>query len=321
MTDLLRSNLLVPCDRFLSQVDGARLDCVSDAVAVLLAHRAVPDVRAVFARDWRFELRDMPTGPAQVALPPDDQDERLARRTGWRLDWRATDPGTAVDHWRAAPAADAPIVVVGDAYHLPWLPYYRREHMEHGFVVDGLGTDGTVHIVDPYENPTEWGRAVPTVTGVDFDTLTPALSAGRWAMLTATGTAPEPGDPRGQIAANVAAVRAAADSRAYERFVADHAPAGRLELENLTLQTWLIARNRSLHARWLADLPAGATDAGFVARFARIERGWHRAMESAYLALRRVRSGRRAPGAALDALRAATTAEVELARAPGSGQE
>ncbi|MEH0935382.1 BtrH N-terminal domain-containing protein [Micromonospora psammae] len=294
---------------------------MSDALAVLLAARGVPDVGDVFARDWRFDLRDTPADPAQVALPADDQDDRLARRTGWRPRWTVTDPATAAGSWRAALQGGTPVAVVGDAYHLPWLPYHGREHMEHGFVVDGLGTDGTVHVVDPYENATEWGRAAPTATRVSLDTLAPALPGGRWAVLVPTGTTSTPRAPRAQIAANVAAVRRAADNGAYERFVDGHAPAGRAELENLTLQTWLLARDRSLHARWLADLPADAVDAGFVARFADIERGWRRAMESAYVALRRVRGGRRAPGAALDALRSVTAAEVELARAPGNGQE
>ncbi|WP_433392213.1 BtrH N-terminal domain-containing protein [Micromonospora sp. KLBMP9576] len=320
MTDLLRTDVAVPCGRFLSQVDGARLDCVSDALAVLLAARGVPDVRDPFARDWRFDLRAGPA-PARVALPAPDQDDLLARRTGWRPRWSATEPGTAADSWRAALREGAPVAVVGDAYHLPWLPYHGHEHMEHGFVVDGLDADGTVHVVDPYENATEWGRAVPTATRVGLDTLAPALPGGRWAVLVAATTAPEAPDPRAQVAANVAAVRAAADSGAYERFVAAHAPAGRDELENLTLQTWLLARDRGLHARWLADLPAEAVDPGFVARFADVERGWRRATETAYLALRRVRGGRRAPGAALDALRTVTAAEVDLARTPGSEQE
>ncbi|MDC7340487.1 hypothetical protein PQR15_33600 [Streptomyces lydicus] len=48
---------------------------------------------------------------------------------------------------------------VADAYLLPWLPYHRRAHMEHSFLM-AAGPDGW-HITDAYRSDTAWGTATP----------------------------------------------------------------------------------------------------------------------------------------------------------------
>jgi hypothetical protein len=312
----------VPCEQFLDRVDGAHLDCVSDALAVLLARYGVPDVQAPFAEDWRFDVVERAGEPPTVDLPPHDQDDLLARRTGLRPSWTPIGSvAEATPCWYSALRDGDPVVLVGDAYGLPWLPYYRHEHMEHGFVLAGLDADGTAQVVDPYQNATEWGRATPVATRLPLAALGEALSGGRWAVLRRVPPTAAARPPQRQITANACAVLAADRAGAYRRFVSYHSATGVRELENLTLQTWLLARNRGLHAGWVANLPNGTVTPDVVDRFRALDAGWRRAAETSYLALRRVRAGRQAPGAALAALTAVTAAEVELARDLAAGEK
>lgn len=329
MTELLAGRVAESYAPLLPRVEGAYLDCVSDDLALLLAAYGVSDVCTPFAQDWRFDLTESGNGPVRIDLPPADQDELLGQRTGWRPSWR---PVTSVERdapdWQRALGAGEPVLLVGDAFCLPWLPYAGHEHMDHGFVLTGLGADDgaegpasdlIAHIADPYRNVTEWGAAEPLATRLPLGELAPALAGGRWAVLVAApATAPTP--PQHRIAANATAILAAADGGGYQRFIADHQQAELSQLQSLSLQTWLLARNRALHARWLAGLAPELVHPSLAGRFeTEINGGWQRAMEMSYIALRRVRSGRRAPGAAIAAVEAVARAEASLARSLLSG--
>lgn len=319
MTDVLLDPVSAPCADHLSRVDSPYLDCVSDTLALLLAHRGVRDVRTPFACDWRFDMVDNATGPAGPDLPPARQDDLLAARTGWRPRWS---PVAGLDddlpRWWARLREGEPVVVVGDAYELPWLPYAGHEHMEHGFILDGLvpaadGRSMCAHVVDPYDNATEWGHATPLTTEVPVPSLATALAGGRWAVLEQAG-APDPPDSATVLADNAAAILDAARTGAYRRFVEQYRPMGTGELTHLALQTWLLTRQRGLHARWLRDLPGTVLGPGMATRFAdEVEAGWRRAGEVVYLALRRVASGRAAPTGALTAVQAAGESEARFA--------
>ncbi|HEX5116507.1 MAG TPA: BtrH N-terminal domain-containing protein [Pseudonocardiaceae bacterium] len=231
----------------------------------------------------------------------------MAARTGWRPRWHTTGvPAADLATWTHELRRGRPVIVVGDAYHLPWLPYHGHEHMDHGFVLTGV-RNGVLLAVDPYDNATEWGKATPLATELPAGQLDAALADGRWAVLEpAERTDPEPPD-------NAAAIVAAADGGVYGRFLDGHAKAGLAELHNLSLQCWLLARSRGLHARWLAADSKSTSDVS--TRFIdHVVPAWQRASELAYVALRRVRSGRRAPTAVLDAVRTAADGEVRLAR-------
>ncbi len=305
------------CSQFLPMVAGAYLDCVSDDLALLLATRGVADVEAVFGQDWRFDVLDDDGPLPRPGLPPADQDDLIARRTGWRPRWRpATSPERDAQDWCAELSAGNPVLVVGDAYHLPWLPYAGREHMAHGFVIDGLSWDDgvlTAHIADPYDNVTQWGHAQPMTTRQALGPLAPALADGRWAVLVAAGQ-PRQANPGEQAAANAAAITRAAADGSYQRFIDAHEESGVEEMASLALATWLLARNRALHARWLAGLPAWQRPDWLAERFeAEISGGWRRAMEMTYIALRRLRGGHAAPPAAIRSVRQVAAAEESLA--------
>jgi Butirosin biosynthesis protein H, N-terminal len=304
------ADLSARCAPLLDRVDSADLDCVSDNVALLLAHAGVADVRTPFALDWRFDLREGADSLPRLDLPPAGLPELLAERTGFTLDWRPAGALTeAVVEWREALARGEPVLAVGDAFHLPWVPYHGHKHLDHGFVVEGL-EDGLAHVVDAYDNVTQWGRAEPLATTVPVDDLAAALEDGRWTLLIRGGE-PRPLDLAERLAENAAAILEAEADGSYRRFVEAHREADERTLDNLTLQTWLLARNRSLHARWLAD-QEGLGD--LAERFeTRVVAAWRRAAETAYMALRRVSAGRQPPPAAFQAAEAAVASEPALA--------
>src|SRR5205085_1141572 len=98
----------------------------------------------------------------------------------------------------------------------------------------------------------QWGRAEPLATTVPVTDLAAALEDGAWTLLVRVGDA-APLDLGERLADNAAAIVAAEADGSYRRFVEAHSEPDEPTLDNLTLQTWLLARNRSLHARWLAD--------------------------------------------------------------------
>ena len=298
------------CEPLLARVDSADLDCVCDNVALLLAHAGVADVRTPFALDWRFDLIDGSGGLPRLDLPPADLPELLAQRTGFTLEWRHIRTlEEAVAEWRDALGRGEPVLVVGDAFDLPWVPYHGRKHLDHGFVIEGL-EDGVAHVVDAYDNVTQWGRAAPLATTVPVDDLAAALEDGSWTLLTRVGAA-TPVDLGDRLADNAAAILEADANGSYRRFVEAHFELDEPTLDNLTLQTWLLARNRSLHAHWLADQEElGDLPERFETQ---VVAAWRRAAETAYMALRRVSAGRQPPPAALQAAEAAVAAEPALA--------
>jgi len=305
-----RNGAFADCAALLGRVDSADLDCVCDNVALLLAHAGVADVRTPFALDWRFDLVEGRGGRPRLDLPPASLPELLAERTGFTLEWRPVGAlDEAVAEWREALGRGEPVLVVGDAFDLPWVPYHGRKHLDHGFVVEGV-EDGVTHVVDAYDNVTQWGRAEPLATTVPVADLAAALEDGSWTLLVRVGDA-APLDVGERLADNAAAIVAAEADGSYRRFVEAHREPDEPTLDNLTLQTWLLARNRSLHARWLADQEElGDLPERFESQ---VVAAWRRAAETAYMALRRVSAGRQPPPAALHAAEAAVAAEPALA--------
>ena len=308
------------CASLLPRVDSGELDCVSDNLALLLAHAGLADVRTPFAVDWRFDLVRGPAGFPRIDLPPADMERLLGLRTGLAPRWkRLASLEGAVDEWRQELGRGQPVLAVGDAYHLPWVPYRGHQHLDHSFVVEGLVAGENclrAQVVDAYDNATEWGRATPVATEVDLSDLAAAVERGSWAVLVSVG-APAPFDPAQQLAQNAAAILAADGAGSYREVIETHRAMDLRSLDSLALTTWLVARNRGLHARWLRDQSGWLTGAGLADLADRFEAEvvacWRRAAESAYIGLRRVRAGRSAPPVALAALETAAAAEPCLA--------
>ncbi|MEU0008762.1 acyl carrier protein [Streptomyces sp. NPDC006314] len=186
-------------------------------------------------------------------------------------------PGDAPD------TADGPVYVVADAYHLPWVPYYGTKHVEHSFLVDDDGGD-SLTISDAYLNDTQWGKARPVrlpYSREDFTALFKALPEGAESVRCTPRPLGSP--PRARVAPG--------PPPEYLRGYAEH-PDRRAALDAFTLETWLLARARRLHAAYLAE--HGATGAESEPVLAHL-RQWDGLVEHTYLAFRRVDRGRAEP--------------------------
>lgn len=178
--------------------------------------------------------------------------------------------------------------LVADAYYLPWVPYYGKQHIEHSFLL--LARDGaTVTVEDNYLNETPWGSARPGTWRVPSGELAELPGCALAARLVAEPRPPADITPRHEPA----------DPDVVDRYADAYArhPERAVALRRLTLETWLLARSRKLHAAFLgarqAALPAAPHD----------QLGaWGAFTEQVYLASRRVDRGRAEPAGLLDRL-------------------
>jgi hypothetical protein len=301
------------------QADTDLLDCLAVNVAVLLAWHGAADVRTPFAAKWRFRLRSDGTGASRPDLPPQDVTDDLRELTGWELEWQsAADLAGELPAWAAACGQGQPVLVVADAFDMPWVPYSGHEHMEHSFIIAGVGA-GDLTVVDGYTNTTEWGAAQPVTTTAGRAEIAGLLAGpGRWSVVRPTGSALAT-SPARLVRDNAEQIRAAGEAGCYEVFLSHAAAlvqAG--DLAPVALDTWLLARSRGLHARWLDSDAAAWVPATARQDFSTtVTAAWTRAAEMSYIGLRRARSGRAVPPAVTECLRQACSAEQELANVLG----
>jgi hypothetical protein len=300
----------------MARVDTDLLDCLAVNVAVLLADQGATDVRTPFAARWRFDPAPGGTDPLRHPAAERHLEAGLRDLGGQRLTWhQVQDLGSQRQAWTHTCAGGQGVLVAADAFDMPWLPYAGHQHMEHSFIVTAAGHDELV-IADGYTNATEWGRAEPLTATIATPEIAALLAGGgRWAVLAPAAPPPVPGLAE-VVRRNAGEIAAAHDAGRYDAFLRDAAAqiaAG--NLAPLSVHTWLLARNRKLHARWLDDqgsacLPEAARKdfAGSVAA------AWARAAELAYIGLRRARAGRAVPPSVTEAVQQACSAEVSLAR-------
>ncbi|WP_439380880.1 acyl carrier protein [Amycolatopsis lexingtonensis] len=165
--------------------------------------------------------------------------------------------------------------VVADAFHLPWVPYHGKKHLEHSFLVEPAG-DG-VTVVDGYHNDTEWGAARPGQWTLGHAELAEALPEGALVFDLVAG---EPVTERTPLVELT-------DAGTFVATYADHPDRVRA-LRGLTLQTWLLTRSRRLHAAAMGLDPNAVR--------AHLDE-WDAIAKQVYLASRRVAAGREEPRA------------------------
>ncbi|MFF3495267.1 hypothetical protein ACFYWS_28400 [Streptomyces sp. NPDC002795] len=172
--------------------------------------------------------------------------------------------------------------IVSDAYHLPWVPYAGQRHMEHSFLLEPH-PDGAV-VVDGYHNETPWGSARPLTRTLDRTELASAVPEAA-TVVTFAPARPAPGTPTPVVDL--------ADDAAVDAYVSAYAehPDRVAAFDRLTLETWLLARSRRLHAAFLCG-PGGPGDDP--ARDAHVA-AWEALAESVYVGYRRVARGRAEP--------------------------
>jgi hypothetical protein len=282
--------------------DSHLLDCIEDNVAVLLRHAGVSEVRTPFACEWHFAFtveRPMPS------LHRSTLDARVERFTARRLR-RATLAEDCVEQCRRLlPEAQA-LLLFGDAYFMPWLPYFGADHLEHSFLVDAVSNDGHVRVVDAYCNRTEWGDARPVEAWVPARALAKIVGAlqteNRGHFITLEPLSHSRSVSAEEVLRDNARhmLRALSGEDALRAFATyyDSRAEEAASVKQFVLACWLAVRSRALHGLWLWDVSRAHPELlppGFAERF-RLEvlRPWERVNEFAYVLWRRISQGKRA---------------------------
>jgi hypothetical protein len=296
-------------------VDSAYLDCLNDNLAVLLRYLGVADVRTPFACQWHFEVD--PARPLDsLSLERTPITTVIRAQTGCAIERVRFEAGDLLAQCAPFIARDEPALVFGDAYAMPWLPYFERAHMEHSFIVDSIAADRqSLHLVDAYENRTEWGAATPTETTIARDVFEravrelDALNAGYFWIVRRVDQ-PDALDLPALLRDNAEQIgiqlgerqRLAQFCAWYAERITD------LEaMKQFTLDCWLIARTRAYHQLWLADLERThpkILPPDFAALFGQdVAAPWQRVSEFAYILSRRLSQGRRPPDTCFQMIR------------------
>ncbi|KDN21585.1 acyl carrier protein [Amycolatopsis rifamycinica] len=250
-------------------LDHRLFDCVQVNLAELADRVHGAGTHLALGRVLRFWPRPGADGLPTVEPPVDAQVTESAELLGLRVTRRAR-IGSAGE-LEPGPGC----YVVADAYHLPWVPYHRKQHLEHSFLIEPA-EDG-VTVVDGYHNDTQWGAARPGRWPLGHAELAEALPDGALAFDVVAGDRPADRTPLVELA----------DAGSYVATYADH-PDRERALRGLTLQTWLLTRSRRLHAAATGPV----TDA-VRAHLAE----WDALAKQVYLASRRVSAGRAEPRA------------------------
>ncbi|MEA5360940.1 acyl carrier protein [Amycolatopsis sp., V23-08] len=250
-------------------MDHRLFDCVQVNLAKLADRRHGDGTHLALGRVLRFWPRPGVDGLPTVEPRVDGHVAESAALLGLRVTRRQRI--TTAGELEPGPGC----YVVADAYHLPWVPYFGRKHLEHSFLVEPA-EDG-VTIVDGYHNDTEWGAARPGRWTLGHAEFAEALPEGALTFDLAAGDPPTERTPLVELA----------DADTFVATYADHPDRVRA-LRGLTLQTWLLTRSRRLHAAALGL----DTDAVW-AHLAE----WDALAKQVYLSGRRVAAGREEPRA------------------------
>ncbi|MFG3308679.1 acyl carrier protein [Streptomyces wuyuanensis] len=258
-------------------VDWQLFDCLQVNLAVLADRWHGAGTHLDLGAVLRFSPAPGPGGLPTVECSAEKQLTDAARTLGLAvLDRRTVRPGETVE-----PASGR--YVVADAYHLPWVPYFGQRHMDHSFLLERAECGGAV-VVDGYHNETPWGSARPVSRPLSGAELAAAVPGPALAVTLAPAAAPRaPVRPRHDLADEETADR-------YATAYAEH-PDRLAALDRLTLETWLLARSRKLHARFLQARGVLADDSAAATHVA----AWESLAESVYLGYRRVERGRPEP--------------------------
>lgn len=257
------------------EVRAELLDCMQANLALLADWTHGPGTHLALGTELRFATMPVRGLPS---VEPGLEDHLLAARRWLGL--------AVAGSWKAGGYDDlcrghGLVYVVADAFDLPWVPYYMQRHMEHSFLLDSR--DGFV-VHDAYHTDTEWGPARPGRWELAPSQLADAVRNG--ARVFRFEAVDPPVDPVPRL---VPAPQGALD--AYVRAYRDH-PNRSEALDRLTLETWLLARSRRLHATRCA--PSDEIDQHV--------RQWELLAEQTYLAWRRVVRGRPEPTGVLPRL-------------------
>jgi acyl carrier protein len=250
-------------------LDHRLFDCVQVNLAELADRLHGEGTHLALGRILRFWPRPGADGLPTVEPRVDEHVTESADLLGLRVTRR--ERITSADGLEPGPGC----YVVADAYHLPWVPYHRNQHLEHSFLVEPA--DDGVTVVDGYHNDTQWGAARPGRWTLGHAEFAGALPEGALTFDLAAGAPATERTPLVQLA----------EAGTFVATYADHPDRVRA-LRGLTLQTWLLTRSRRLHAAAMG-LDTDAVRAHLDE--------WDALAKQVYLASRRVSAGRAEPRA------------------------
>jgi acyl carrier protein len=264
------------------------LDCLQTGIALVADEAQGSGAHVRLGCRLRFDVRR-------------DLDDRLDEAAEL-LGIRAADRQEVADGAELRTLLDDRLYVVADAYDMPWVPYAGHRHMAHSFLVEPK--DDRYVVVDAYHNDTEWGPARPGVWTLAADELDGVLAQGG---VTVRLEAPETAPPLDE-----AAVLAENAERARAAEVDDYLAAARkqVDVDQLVLDVWLLARERLLHATWRDG----------VERADKLAEDWKDLATRCYVAMRRSRRGPSRMEAIVDDLEAQLAADLEYA-AEAAGEQ
>jgi len=279
----------------LKGIDSTVLDCVYVNLAVLADthHGAGTYLRLGSAP--RFSWVARPDGLPTVEPTLGQRLERVPDALGLSVSARWSNVAAASLLAIARDCRPDALLVVGDAAALAWTPYYGQQSVEHSFLLSSPAPSDEFWLVDAYHNDTQWGPARPAATRLDGRALRQALGSAAFDVLRLEPAALPPISARSALAAtreHFEAPDMEPATRGYVQAYRD-SPQPRA-LAQLTLETWLLARERQSHARWLAG--AGPRVPPAVRRSAELHASsWSGLAEHVYIGLHRARRGRPAP--------------------------
>lgn len=293
-------------------IDTTALDCIEVNAAVLADAQHGSGAHLELGGRLDFAPRAGAHGPLPtVEKPAADRIEQMGDLLGLVLK-----TGRPVTDGRALldllPEDGSPLYVVGDAFRMPWLPYYDHQHMDHSVLLRAVDGGARVQAVDAYDNETPYGRAEPVVCSYDRAQAA-ALFDGSPVLPVPVRTAPPARSPVSEtLARNAEAGRRLLAGDAFERYAAafrDY-PDPQEACAALLLETWLLSRSRRLHAAWAAHHLPGSPLASAAADLAA---AWDTLAGQCYLAARRVQRGRPVPPQIHPALAELLRADAESA--------
>lgn len=165
-------------------LDHRLFDCVQVNLAELADRLHGDGTHLALGRVLRFWPRPGADGLPTVEPRVDAHVTESATLLGMRVTRRERVDGA--DGLAPGPGC----YVVADAYHLPWVPYFHEQHLEHSFLVEPA--DDGVTVVDGYHNDTQWGAARPGRWTLGHAEFAEALPEGALTFdLVADGSATE----------------------------------------------------------------------------------------------------------------------------------